>query len=198
MNDRPILFSAPTVENFWSKVSRSGVDCCWEWTGPLNAKGYGRFHANGASEMAHRTAVRLEGRDIPVGMEVDHICRNRRCVNPDHLRVVTHRENLLAGGTIAAIAAARTHCPKGHPLSGKNLGIRNGKRRCLECDRLRASSAYQPTTTRRRRPHLMQEEVADIRQRIANGQSHAQIARDLSLSVATISRVRNAREDYGR
>ena len=49
MTDRPILFSAPTVENFWSKVSRSGVDCCWEWTGPLNAKGYGRFHANGQS-----------------------------------------------------------------------------------------------------------------------------------------------------
>lgn len=198
MSAKPIILSAPICDRFWSKVGRGGPSDCWEWTGPINAKGYGRFHAVGASEMAHRTSVRLSGREIPEGFEVDHVCRNRRCVNPAHLRVVTHQENLLAGATIVAAAAARTHCPKGHPLSGTNLSISRGKRRCMECDRLRASLTYVHTTTRRRRRHLTQEEVAGIRRRIENGDSHSQIAGDLRLSVATISRVRNARDDYGR
>lgn len=198
MTDRPIIFSATTVNRFWSFVERHGDDDCWEWRGPLNAKGYGRFHANGASEMAHRTAVRLDGRDIPPGLEVDHKCRVRCCVNPAHLRVVTHRVNLLAGNTITAIAAAKTLCPAGHPLNGENLVHRSGKRACRECDRLRAIAAYQPTTSRRRRAHLTKAEVSEIRALITVGQSHTQIAEAMELSIATISNVRNGRGNYGR
>lgn len=198
MTDRPIIFSAPTLARFWSMVTLADQDACWLWIGPTNAKGYGRFHANGASEMAHRTSVRIDGRHIPCGMEVDHGCKNRGCVNPRHLRVVTHQVNLLAGDTVAAASAAKTHCPVGHPYSGDNLINRKGKRRCRECDRARSEARYAPTTTRRRRRHLLASEVSEIRARIAAGQSHSRIAADFSLSVATISNVRNGRANYGR
>lgn len=196
MSDRPIIFSAEVVSRFWAKVDRNAD--CWEWRGPRNAKGYGRFHASGASEMAHRTSVRLDGRDIPNGMEVDHICRNRGCVNPSHLRVVTHRENLLSGDTLAARAAAKTECRHGHPLSGDNMVVRSGRRRCRECARIRSSASYEPTTERRRRRHLTKEDVAEIRGRIAAGESHSSIAVKLGVSIATVSNVRNGRIDYGR
>jgi DNA-binding NarL/FixJ family response regulator len=79
-----------------------------------------------------------------------------------------------------------------------NLLLRGGKRNCRECNRLRAQDYYQPRTNRRRRAHLTKEEVADIRNRIADGQSHSKIAGALGTSIATVSNVRNGRGDYGR
>ncbi len=198
MADHPILISKKVVETFRSRVDRGSENSCWLWTGPINNKGYGRFHASGSSEMAHRTSVRLDGREIPDGLEVDHICGVRNCVNPSHLRVVTHRENLLSGNTITAAAASRTHCLKGHPLSGDNLAIRAGKRECRECNRARQFLRYTPTTARRRRPHLTKEEFLEVRRCIDLGQSHSEISKKMNLAISTISRVRNAEKNYGR
>ena len=194
MGDCPILFSAPSMTRFWSKVDRKEGLSCWNWIGPTNASGYGRFHAEGRSVMAHRVTVWLSGRSIPNGMEVDHICRNRSCVNPEHLRVVTHRENLLAGETITARAAATTNCPKGHLLVGGNLLIsKDGRRKCRECDRIRVAANYEPTTTRRRRPHLSDNDRSEIVGLIENGLSHSEISKKLGVSLSTVSRVRNSR-----
>lgn len=197
MTTRTITLSAPVIDRFWALVDKQSADDCWPWLGPLNAKGYGRFAANGSVEMAHRSSVRLSGRDIPSDLEVDHICRNRRCVNPSHLRVVTHRQNLLSGETIVAANAAKTHCHNGHPLSGANLVLTVGKRVCKECRRARSEAEYRPTTDRRRRRHLSSEEAAEIRRRIAAGESHSRIADAMTLSVATISNVRNGKHNYG-
>lgn len=193
MADRPILFSAASMDRFWSRVDQKGQDFCWHWLGPINSNGYGRFHAEGRSVMAHRVPVWLSGKLIPSGMEVDHICKNRRCVNPAHLRVVTHRENLLSGDTITAKAAATTHCPAGHELSGDNLLAVPGRRKCRECERSRKSAKYEPTTSRRRAPHLKRSDHDRILKLISEGKSHSTISEMLGVSLSTVSRVRNSK-----
>ena len=109
---------------------------CWEWQLTLN-RGYGRMHVNGEAKQAHVWAWEQERGPVPAGLVLDHLCRNRRCVNPAHLEPVTHRENLLRGETHAAANARKTHCPRGHELSGKNLNSRgDGARSCKECHRM--------------------------------------------------------------
>jgi hypothetical protein len=125
-------------ERFWAKVDRGGPEDCWEWRARLDRDGYG-YHwrgQRGLTVMAHRIAyVEMIGA-IPGGLELDHLCRNRKCVNPEHLEPVTTRVNQLRGETHAARNSAKTHCPHGHPYSGENLEIRAGGRRaCRTCRR---------------------------------------------------------------
>jgi hypothetical protein len=67
---------------------------CWNWVGSKTGNGYGNIHYNGKSRPAHRIMWELEYGDIPIGMDLDHLCRNPKCVNPNHLEVVTRSENL--------------------------------------------------------------------------------------------------------
>lgn len=80
------------TERFWSKVEKS--EGCWEWTGSRNQRGYGVFGFRGSQVRAHRFIYELEVREIEPGKLIDHICRNRGCVRPSHLRPVTHAENV--------------------------------------------------------------------------------------------------------
>ena len=80
------------VVRFWSKVDTSGD--CWLWTDPPNGAGYGSFRVGGRTVGAHVVSVEIDGREVPAGMEVDHLCCTRLCVRPDHLEVVTHVENM--------------------------------------------------------------------------------------------------------
>src|ERR1700755_3231525 len=105
---------------FWSKVSLGHENGCWVWVGAMDGGGYGRVYTKGRPR-AHKAAwVYLRG-PVPDGLELDHLCRNRACVNPKHLEPVTHRENLLRGMAPAAINSRKTHCPKGHALGPGNL-----------------------------------------------------------------------------
>lgn len=79
-------------ERFWSKVNVAGSDECWLWTAHL-CTGYGRIKVAGKDILAHRVAYQLVRGDIPEGMDVDHRCLNRPCVNPAHLRLVTRKQN---------------------------------------------------------------------------------------------------------
>lgn len=131
----------PAEVRFWEKVDKSDASGCWLWTAHLNRDGYGRFNrGHGQMCKAHRFAYELAKGPIPDGLMLDHLCRVRRCVNPDHLRPSTARENTLAPGSLAvsAIRKARTHCPLGHELDMPNLVRANwlrGLRTCLACHR---------------------------------------------------------------
>lgn len=186
-------FHAYGSEGFWSRVDKSGgEDACWPWLGSLNAKGYGRRYFQGRARLAHGVAYVLSGRTVPDGYTIDHLCRNRGCQNPKHLEAVPHRENLLRGNTISAKAASTTVCPQGHPYDAENTAIRRGRRVCRACDRARAFAAYRPREkTHRRRPHLTPSEIQCIKDQIACGLSHSQIAAAMSVSTATVSRARN-------
>lgn len=129
--------------NFWKKVDKRGPTECWNWIGGGKKGGYGQFHVLGGNQLAHRVSLMLAGVDVPdrkkTGLVVDHLCNNKRCVNPAHMRITTQRVNSLENNTgVSAISAAVTHCPEGHAYEGANLAIfvnnRRGKQRvCLTC-----------------------------------------------------------------
>lgn len=136
----------PAVERFAEKIALTDSGCI-EWIAFVS-NGYGRFFAgrtrlgeNGVVS-AHRWSYEYHRGPVPDGLELDHLCRNRACVNPDHLEPVTHSENTLRGMAPSALAAKKAHCPEGHPYSGDNLLVDNeGKRRCRSCTRQRNREA---------------------------------------------------------
>lgn len=114
---------------------------CWIWGGSLNAGGYGSVGLYGQTTNAHVVAWLLVGRAIPDDYDLDHKCRVRCCVNPDHLEPVTRSINLIRGigpAMLAARQTAKTHCPKGHAYAGANLYVApDGTRDCIPCQRKR-------------------------------------------------------------
>jgi hypothetical protein len=121
---------------FWTKVDATGD--CWEWTRAL-AVGYGKCWDGDKPMLAHRWAYEHLIGPIPEGLVLDHLCRNRRCVNPDHLRVVTRKVNNLAGYSAHAQNARVRACPQGHEYTPQNTSMEPSahgqKRRCRECAR---------------------------------------------------------------
>lgn len=94
---------------------------CWLYAGSLNGSGYGRISLAKGGVMVHRAMYEALVGPIPEGLQLDHLCRVRHCVNPSHLEPVTHRENMLRGTAPSAINARRTHCQKGHPFVEGNI-----------------------------------------------------------------------------
>ena len=130
-------------ERLWAKVDKSGD--CWQWLGGFDRHGYGRhWHTEQGDRRAHRLAYELVKGSIPDGLTLDHLCRNKWCVNPDHLEAVTAGVNVLRGDTPAARNAAKRECWAGHPFDERNTHVRaDGRRECRACmrDRMRARRA---------------------------------------------------------
>ena len=124
---------------FWTKVDKSGP--CWEWTAALTPSGYGQVRVDGRLVTAHRYAWSILRGPIPEALTLDHLCRNRRCVRPSHLELVTRGENVLRGicGELNRVRVlALTECPQGHPYDEANTYVRpNGIRNCRTCKRTR-------------------------------------------------------------
>lgn len=146
----------PVEERFWAKVNKNGAmpaqgiapGACWEWTGAITSWGYGQFRPDypdyKVCSVVHRYSYELHVGPIPNGFQVDHLCRNRKCVNPSHLEAVTQLENIRRGFSQATINRLRTHCPKRHPYSAANTYIApKGGRYCRECARQRSRFAHQ-------------------------------------------------------
>jgi hypothetical protein len=124
----------PCWEDFVEKTDGG----CWLWRGAINPKGYGKWPRPDGSRLAHRRVYELVVGPIPAGLQLDHLCRVRACVNPAHLEPVTNRENARRGEGWAGLNAQKTHCPQGHPYAGENLYVNpGGGRRCRECDRVK-------------------------------------------------------------
>jgi hypothetical protein len=124
----------PPLERFWSRVQKTAA--CWLWTGNPSNRGYGQITVGGVTWTAHRYSYFIHNGPIPDGHEVDHLCRVRLCVNPAHLEVVTHHQNLLRGSGFAATNAAKTQCANGHEFTPENTYVRpSGWRSCRTCKR---------------------------------------------------------------
>jgi len=131
----PVMRIADPVARFWAKATTSGA--CMIWTGQRNHDGYGLAYWEGRERLAHRVSYELTFGPVPPGLELDHTCRNRACVRPDHLDAVTHRVNVIRGCGQAAVNAAKTHCKRGHAFTPENTRIVSGsKRHCRTCARL--------------------------------------------------------------
>ena len=129
-------------ERFWRHVNKGGpvpkgrpeLGPCWLWTGALRSGKYGHFGVNGKSVCAYRFSYELKHGPIPRGHQMDHLCVNPPCVNPDHVEPVTQRTNLLRSRGFVAQKAKQTHCRRGHEYNEANTHRRaNGTRQCRAC-----------------------------------------------------------------
>lgn len=130
------------ADRFWAKVSGGDVDECWVWTAAQDGTGYGQFWVDraGGRVAAHRWSYEVMRDEIPAGLDLDHLCRRRECVNPWHLEPVTRRENARRGAKGRLITA----CPQGHRYTPENTYVspRRGDRQCRSCMRERNYRAW--------------------------------------------------------
>jgi hypothetical protein len=126
----------PLETRFWKMVKKSRG--CWEWIGSLTPQGYGQISGRPQVKralLAHRVSWALANGKVPKGLQLDHLCRNRKCVNPQHLEPVTSRINVLRGISPPAVNARMTKCKRGHALS--DAYIWRGMRFCRTCRKMK-------------------------------------------------------------
>lgn len=148
----------PIVDRLMERVEQA-EDGCWLWTGYVMPNGYAKLTTpNGRSNLAHRLMHEELVGPIPGGLDLDHLCRVRACVNPAHLEPVTRRENLARAPHLIAIRVRgplprpsrdrglhnrdKTACPAGHPYDDENTRWYRGSRRCRACDREQHNARY--------------------------------------------------------
>lgn len=133
-----------------SKAVRDPETDCWQWQGWVTPRGYGEIISHDKKIGVHRAMYELEHGSIGEGMEIDHLCRLRSCINPAHLEAVSRKENILRGVSPCARLARRTHCPQGHEYTPENTKIvqtrwgalRGTGRQCRMCHKLSNRRAY--------------------------------------------------------
>lgn len=123
------------LERLMSKTKKT--DTCWIFTGGLDSGGYGQIKVNGKDRRTHRVAYELLVGPIPEGLVIDHLCRVRNCVNPDHMEPIDQRSNVLRGTNPWAVHSRQTHCANGHEFNAENTRYDRNGRVCRPCARRR-------------------------------------------------------------
>jgi hypothetical protein len=128
----------PLETRLWEKVDKGGEGGCWLWVGGITKYGYGNIWADGGTRSAHRVAYELAIGPIPDGHQIDHLCKVRHCVNPDHLEAVTPVVNNARSNSPSAGNKDKTHCKHGHEFTAENTYIhpQRGTRQCRACQRI--------------------------------------------------------------
>lgn len=141
------------MERFWNKVAITSLHGCWEWAACKNPAGYGRFKFEGKTYLAHRVARTLTRGSISEGLELDHLCRNRGCVNPLHLEAVSHKENLRRGAGLGGVLhTSKTHCLREHERTPENVDSSGKCKICsVECGKKYRNSHKEETAEYDRR-----------------------------------------------
>ncbi len=130
--------TVPDAVRFWSRIKKT--EDCWLWLGSKNRDGYGLFSLNGEKIRVHRITWTLKNGEIPEGLVSDHLCKNRACVNPDHIEMVTNGENVLRGESLSAKNKRKVKCQHGHDFDF--IRTFDGARVCRTCERARAKIRY--------------------------------------------------------
>lgn len=128
-----------------SKLEINKKTGCWEWRATISLKGYGQIRYKNNTIHAHRLSYIIFIGPLTPGLELDHLCRNKKCVNPYHLEEVTHQENCKRGDA-GKYNKIKTHCPQGHEYTKENTIIDRGSRLCRECRRIQSINNYYKNT----------------------------------------------------
>lgn len=126
---------APPIDRLADKFEVDHETGCWNWTAAMSAAGYGRVRVGESNKLAYRAVWEMTVEPVPDGLELDHLCRNTRCINPDHLEPVTHAENMRRSPP-----AQVRFCPSGHLYDDENTYWHRGHRQCRAC---RARRSYE-------------------------------------------------------
>jgi len=144
MNKPKLDLSAPLAQasktaQYLIDRSQDDANGCRVWVGTRTSSGYGRAHIAGQAYSAHRLSYTLFCKQVPDGLQLDHLCRNRLCIRPDHLEPVVPRENYLRGVGFTSLNASKTHCPNGHAYDDVRVRswgtYKSLFRSCRECAR---------------------------------------------------------------
>ena len=187
---------------FWTKVDKDGPvweahgTSCWEWTGALTSAGYGTFTQQRRRIYSHRAAYEALVGPIPAGLEIDHLCRNTRCLRPDHLEPVPPRVNKARGDSPSAHFGRRTCCAHGHEYTPENTRWRrhgrNGlSRRCVACA-LQREEERKLRRWAQGRKHIVKMDAARaaaVREDRRGGMTLKDLARKYGVGTTTIQRV---------
>ena len=132
----------PLIDRLNARINKT--DTCWVWTGKVDKTGYGSFGmregTKSRTRSAHKILYEVLVGEIPTGMQLDHLCKVTLCVNPEHLEIVTPRENIMRSNGLAAVNAQKTHCSNGHEFTEDNIYVppkRLNRRYCRKCQKLK-------------------------------------------------------------